>query len=287
MQNYVFSTFGADAKVISFGGSYSGALSTWLRQQYPTSIYGAIATSAPILAKENFVEYQEVVTTSLKSTANSPDCVSAIEAATRDIGTRLNTTAGLAALSQRFNTCKPIVDSAVEVSNFMSSLAASFDGVVQHNDDNREFEHPGSPPPIDMSAVCATLAGSPDPGAAYTKAQDSINNFTGSCFDVSYAGFIAEMQNTSLQSDVAGGSRQWVWQTCTEYGYYQSSDGAQQPFGSDFPIGFSTAQSLPSTVCLKRPLRLQWRIQTSTTVGLHTLAPGCSLSTGMWIRGMR
>lgn len=37
-----------------------------------------------------------------------------------------------------------------------------------------------------------------------TQVQESINNFTGSCFDVSYADYIAEMKNSSLQSDVAG-----------------------------------------------------------------------------------
>lgn len=39
-----------------------------------------------------------------------------------------------------------------------------------------------------------------------------------------------------------GGSRQWVWQTCNEFGYYQSSDGNKQPFGTGFPVEFSTSQ---------------------------------------------
>ena len=43
------SKFGASTKVISFGGSYSGALSAWLRLKYPDTIYAAISTSSPIL----------------------------------------------------------------------------------------------------------------------------------------------------------------------------------------------------------------------------------------------
>ena len=43
------------------------------------------------------------------------------------------------------------------------------------------------------------------------------------CLDVSYVDMVSDMQNTSLDSDVAGGGRQWVWQTCTEFGYFQSS----------------------------------------------------------------
>ena len=35
--------------------------------------------------------------------------------------------------------------------------------------------------------------------------------------------------------------RQWFYQTCTEFGYYQSSDLKDQPFGSQFPIEFLVA----------------------------------------------
>eukprot|EP01044_Picomonas_judraskeda_P001613 COSAG03_NODE_99_length_12968_cov_7.661668_12_plen_228_part_01 len=42
---------GEATKVISFGGSYSGALSAWLRQTYPEIIHAAVSTSSPILAQ--------------------------------------------------------------------------------------------------------------------------------------------------------------------------------------------------------------------------------------------
>lgn len=36
--------------------------------------------------------------------------------------------------------------------------------------------------------------------------------------------------------------RQWTYQTCTEFGFYQTSDYKTQPFGNKFPLNFFIIQ---------------------------------------------
>jgi len=104
----------ADSKVVSFGGSYSGALSAWFRMKYPHIVHAALASSGPVLAQMDFPEYFEVVTTSLSPIG---DCVSTITAATKYYTGLLSTSDGKKKIENDFQTRTPIV-SDLDVTTF-------------------------------------------------------------------------------------------------------------------------------------------------------------------------
>ena len=56
------------------------------------------------------------------------------------------------------------------------------------------------------------------------------------CLDHSYTNLIKDLKSESWNSSAAGGGRQWTYQTCTEFGFFQSSDLTDQPFGHFFPV---------------------------------------------------
>lgn len=117
-------------------GSYSGSLSAWLRLKYPHLISGAIASSAPIQAILNFETYLKVVDKSL-----GPECVNEIRSAVGEVSRLLQTPTGWRQISQIFQLCDPLDGTnKLDVSNLMGTLAGNFEGVVQYNKDNRQFE---------------------------------------------------------------------------------------------------------------------------------------------------
>ena len=64
------------------------------------------------------------------------------------------------------------------------------------------------------------------------------------CLDYKYDKMIAEMKATAWDSKTAKGMRQWTYQTCNEFGFYQTSHNKRGTFGDRFGVDFFIKQCM-------------------------------------------
>jgi pimeloyl-ACP methyl ester carboxylesterase len=207
----------SNATWILFGGSYSGSLSAWARLKYPHLFHGSLAASAPVQPKTDFPEYFDVVTTSI-----GPECTKAMAAGTSAIEHLLTSSTGRDQLERYFNTCTPIVTDD-DAATFMDNLASVVSGVVQYNKDNNNYM------PEDMETMCSTFVSFSDTIQAWVNLTQLFSG--GTCMEVSYAQTIEDLQPSSA-------GRSWTYQTCTEYGYFQTGESDQQPFSKRITLDY-------------------------------------------------
>lgn len=123
-----------------------------------------------------------------------------------------------------FNLCSRIdLNNKLDIWNLFSSFGNSLGGIVQ-------YHWPGS-----IEGVCDVMTDSryPDGMAAFAA---WIRSQWGSyCYGFKYLDTLYFYQNTQwgASSEIW---RQWYYQTCVDFGYYQSSGSLNQPFGKSFPV---------------------------------------------------
>lgn len=226
-------------KWIAFGGSYPGSLAAWYRMKYPHLVHGAVATSAPIVAQINFKEYLEVVRDSLATKGEK--CNSEIREANRQLHLLLQHQVGWRIITKHFRLCTPLDGkNKLDVANLFSVLAGNVEEVVQYNKDNREFEGVKGTN-VTIETVCGIMMNQSQgsPVTSYATINSMILDIQGEkCLDHTYNSMINELQDTSWENNTDVGGRSWIYQTCTEFGFYQSSDSENQPFGDEFPLEF-------------------------------------------------
>jgi len=219
--------------VIVFGGSYPGNLAAWFRIKFPDIAIAAVASSAPVYAELDFFQYLDVVDRSLSYFAG-PECDAKIAAANKQIALLFHSQQGTLQVEQMFNTCSNF-NGQNDIATFASTLMGNFMGTVQYDN-----EINGAPT---IDTLCdVMLTNSSDPVTAYAAVSDLFLRSQGmSCLDISYYDSMVSIVNTS--SNDVNNMRQWTYQTCVEFGYFQTTDDNQnQPFGDFVPLSYYTQQ---------------------------------------------
>nr|CAI5825945.1 unnamed protein product [Callosobruchus analis] len=236
-----------NVKWIAFGGSYPGSLAAWVRQKYPHLVYGAMSASGPLLAKINFSEYLTVVYNDLKDTGGDK-CVSAVKQAFYQVDMLTRHTDGQRNLDELFVLCDSIAgstSSSEDIANLFGTLTAYFEEAAQYNKVNRIRKAPNNIT-HDLDMLCDIMVS--DKQGPEVKRLAAVNDLmmkrnNQTCLDYKYDKMISAMRNISWDSEVSKTSdRQWCYQTCTEFGFYQTTDAEPQVFGDKNDLSFYLKQ---------------------------------------------
>ncbi|RYG58841.1 hypothetical protein EON64_20875, partial [archaeon] len=178
---------------------------------------GSIASSAPVTAQTNFPEYMEVVGQSLIHFSGQ-QCYNAFEQAAQIVANMLLQgfgSSGQSTLQKDFELCSPLA-SDLDVAVFLSDLMGNVQGTIQYNN-----EHAGV---LNATDICSTMLSSTDYYANFVALQQQYRAANGqACEDGNWADTVQMLRQT-------GASRSWTYQTCNEFGYYQTTDSRNQPF---------------------------------------------------------
>lgn len=141
-----------------------------------------------------------------------------------------------------FQLCDPLeksISNPLDIANLYEGIAGDFAGVVQYNKDNRD----GSRVTIDDLCDLMTNQTIGPPVTRLAAVNKLILQDTNqTCFDYKYDKMVKQMKNVSWDAETAEGGRQWTYQTCTEFGFYQTSDNESLVFGDKFPAEFFVRQ---------------------------------------------
>ncbi|KAJ4459260.1 putative Thymus-specific serine protease [Paratrimastix pyriformis] len=208
----------AGTRWVTVGGSYPGCLSAFARIKYPHLFYASTSVSAPVRAKLDFLEYNEVVAASL-----GDQCTAAVRNATAQIDAMLNNADGRAWLYKTIPTCTlPISYEDTQV--FFDSLSGLINGVVQYNGEQSGVST--------ITTICQTmLQPNSDPLTQLLAVLRQLMKEEGaSCMDANLNTMLAQLSSSDWA--VGGDMRAWTAQTCNEFGFYQTTTSAKTPYAT-------------------------------------------------------
>jgi pimeloyl-ACP methyl ester carboxylesterase len=185
-----------NGKWIAFGGSYPGSLSAYYRLKFPYLVAGALASSAPVMAKEDFIEYDAHVTQ-----VAGPDCANQMRDVVSEVEASLHDEAKLAEIKLLFDASE--VHDPID---FLYLIADTGAAAVQYGM---------------RDSFCTSLSSSPTALVGYAAfAKKLYKDMHVSAVDMTVQGAMSE--NPADYKDGLG-MRQWYYQSCKEYGYWQNA----------------------------------------------------------------
>lgn len=214
------------------GGSYAATMAAWFRQKYPHLVKGAWASSAPLQVKLNYFEYTETVAESIRNVGGD-ECYNI----TADIFKSLEDLIenDFKMFKHLFKLCDDFdPKNTLDVWNFISSAKDLFSGLVQYAKSGSIEEYCEH-----LANENANVIDDIESHKLYPFAKLFLESFmppNGNCVSISYENEIKQLKKDN--TTIANAFRPWYYQTCSEFGWYQTTDSEKHPFGSKSPIEF-------------------------------------------------
>jgi len=191
-------------KWIAWGGSYPGMLASFFRIMHPELVHAAVASSAPVIAQLDMPEYNNIAAQAyaLPSVGGSAGCRAAIAKGHADIGTMFNSTSGRASLASLFGVSAADLATRAGQRSFAGMGVAYFPS--QGNDPAcRAFA-------CNIEQICKVMTdaskGSEVDRLSLIRAAQSFREIV------------------SQDDEDEDAFDYWGYQTCTEFGFYQTCE---------------------------------------------------------------
>uniref|UniRef100_A0A0A9XL49 Putative serine protease K12H4.7 n=1 Tax=Lygus hesperus TaxID=30085 RepID=A0A0A9XL49_LYGHE len=222
---------------VVFGKGYAGSLAAWARLKYSHLIHAAVSSSAPLQAVNGYSGFDENIKQVLSSSTAS--CPEQIHEAALNIENLLKTPNGVDILTRKFKRCNSLnPKSDTEVAFFVESLARHFRGAVESALNEPSITSTNHHHTIDE--ICS-LMGDEKFGNALDRyaAVHSLFTFgnlftSGKCKDDNFNDYISAFRDESNFNV----SRIWLYQRCTEFGFFPISTSKNSLFGSLIDLKF-------------------------------------------------
>ncbi|KAF0683388.1 Aste57867_24512 [Aphanomyces stellatus] len=219
VQDHVIATYDlGESPWVVFGGSYPGMLAAWSKLTFSDRFLGAVASSGPIRAKADYFEYGDVVAFGLQYYGKE-QCVDAVQQALEAFDALVGSSQSddAAHLDKLFKPCTPLEDdfdrAAIE-----SNVFGNFQNLAQGNDVAAS----------NLKTTCDAFV--KEDGQSPLEKLAAFNHAVfPDCTPSSYADTVVGVVNNTNYTTTRI-YRQWIYQTCAEFGFGQTTKTATSLF---------------------------------------------------------